>query len=321
MRPGARGDAVRDVQRRLVLAGFLPSGTVVSGVFCASTEQAITAFQRERGLRCSGVCDPNTWQTLVEASWALGDRVLFHTSPQLRGDDIAEVQALLGRLGFDPGRVDGIYGSDTAGAVAEFQRNAGLIVDGSCGRETVVALRRLSRHTGQGPGITTVREHEVLHVGDTSLSHHRLVIGHFGGLGPVAGALAQHLRIRGADIITLDDPDPHSQAMATNRFEARAYVGLEARAASGGEVAYYAVPAFISRGGQSLAQRIAQGLCGAPLRPPLDVSTTGLRLPILRETRMTAVMITLGPVRRVVDGADAIASVIADAADEWIHQP
>ena len=35
------------------------------------------------------------------------------TAPNLRGEDVAELQRILARLGFDCGRVDGIYGPDT----------------------------------------------------------------------------------------------------------------------------------------------------------------------------------------------------------------
>mgnify|MGYP000449767565 CR=1 FL=1 len=52
------------------------------------------------------MCDETTWTALVEANWKLGDRLLFLTSPNLRGDDIAELQHGLSRLGFDCGRVE-----------------------------------------------------------------------------------------------------------------------------------------------------------------------------------------------------------------------
>lgn len=318
MRSGARGDAVRDIQRRLLLAGHLTPGMVSPGLFCGATERAVAEFQRTRGLRSTGVCDPHTWQALMESSWSLGDRVLFHTAPMMRGDDVAEVQTVLGRLGFDAGRVDGIYGPDTAAAVAEFQHNCGLVVDGCCAGETAVALQRLSRHSGRGPGITTVREWETLS-DERTVIHHRLVIGHFGGLGPLVRALARDLRNRGADIIILDDPEPLTQAAAANRFEAEAYLGLEASAASGGEVAYYGVPTFTSHGGLTLAHHIARRLRSGPFAPPHHISEIGLRLPILRETRMTAVMITLGPVRHVVDTAPVIAQLLGDALDAWLR--
>ena len=70
-----------------------------------------------------------------------------------RGDDVAELQARLGRLGFDAGPVDGIFGPLTAVALADFQRNSGLHPDGICGFETLQALRRVGephrRHAGR----------------------------------------------------------------------------------------------------------------------------------------------------------------------------
>ena len=43
---------------------------------------------------------------------------------------VAEVQASLSRLGYDPGSADGLMGRRTATAVADFQRKAGLPADG-----------------------------------------------------------------------------------------------------------------------------------------------------------------------------------------------
>ena len=94
--------------------------------FGAGTEAAVRAFQEPRGLRVDGICGDETWASLVEAGYRLGDRLLYHRAPMLRGDDVAELQRLLGGLGFDAGRVDGIFGPDTAAALVEFQRNAGL---------------------------------------------------------------------------------------------------------------------------------------------------------------------------------------------------
>src|SRR6266545_3977054 len=44
----------------------------------------------------------------------------------LRGDDVYELQRELGSLGFDAGRVDGIFGPRTLEALLGFQRNAGV---------------------------------------------------------------------------------------------------------------------------------------------------------------------------------------------------
>ena len=83
------------------------------------------AFQDAFGLRADGIVDDVVWSTLIEASWALGSRVLYLRTPNLRGDDVAEMQSVLNRLGFDCVRVDGIFGPATQNALSEFQRNIG----------------------------------------------------------------------------------------------------------------------------------------------------------------------------------------------------
>jgi hypothetical protein len=57
------------------------------------------------------------------------------------GQDVVEVQCLLKQRGFDPGRVDGLFGEHTATAVKQFQHAAGTPADGIVGPQTW-ALRR-----------------------------------------------------------------------------------------------------------------------------------------------------------------------------------
>ena len=139
LRLGDEGDAVRDLQQRLAALGLDPS-VEPRGLFGATTEGVVRTFQSRRGLPENGVCDLATWTALVEAGYRLGDRLLYLKSPMLRGDDVAELQRLLGTLGFDAGRVDGILGPHTERALYDFQRNAGLTTDGVCGREVLLSL-------------------------------------------------------------------------------------------------------------------------------------------------------------------------------------
>ena len=46
-----------------------------------------------------------------------------------------------------------------------------------------------------------------------------------------------------------------------------------------------------------------------------------MRLAVLRETRMPAVLCSLGPVREVVDATDAIASALVAAIVAWASSP
>ena len=46
-----------------------------------------------------------------------------------------------------------------------------------------------------------------------------------------------------------------------------------------------------------------------------------MRLPVLRETRMTAVVCSLGPVQRVVDAAPLVGDAVVDALAAWAASP
>jgi len=115
------------------------------------SEAQIRSFQQNRGLSITGFVDAVTARALEEAKWKLGDRSLnLQSTPLMRGDDVAALQSRLTEMGFDCGRVDGIYGPRSESAVKEFQRSAGLVVDGKCGPETIIGLLRLSRIVSGG---------------------------------------------------------------------------------------------------------------------------------------------------------------------------
>jgi N-acetylmuramoyl-L-alanine amidase len=251
----------------------------------------------------------------VEATWKLGDRLLFLTSPNLRGDDVGELQSRLGRLGFDCGRVDGILGPRTARALADFQSNCGLNADGVCGTDSVRTIIRVSGHTGDGPGVGTVRERQRLLEGLGSLANCRIVVGQFGGLSALARNLARELRQRGAQVMPLDEPDAVTQALAANHFGAHAYVGFEGSAEHTAVAHYYRVPTFESVGGRALAELIAQEMAQVD---GLHPTVAGMRMPVLRETRMPAVLFTVGPVRVATDATPHLANAVLRALELWI---
>jgi N-acetylmuramoyl-L-alanine amidase len=159
IRPGDRGDAVRDVQRRLMALGLRVEPEELDGTFGPSTERAVGEFQRQRGLPPDGVLGPDTWNQLVESGYRIGDRTLYLRSPAFRGDDVRELQRMLNALGFDAGKEDGIFGARTAEGARDFQRNVGAKVDGIVGLDTVHSLERM-RPTSVGPSRAVVREAE-----------------------------------------------------------------------------------------------------------------------------------------------------------------
>ncbi|MDR1775803.1 MAG: peptidoglycan-binding protein [Actinomycetes bacterium] len=146
---GDRGAAVADIQRRLRMLGHDLGPTGVDGVFLQHTAAAVTAFQQTHGIAATGMVGPRTWSALVDATFTLGDRMLYLRVPFFHGADVTELQQALSSLGFSTGVADGIFGSWTERAVIEFQKNAGIDGDGVMGPAAFRALFAL-RHIWQG---------------------------------------------------------------------------------------------------------------------------------------------------------------------------
>jgi N-acetylmuramoyl-L-alanine amidase len=242
----------------------------------------------------------------------------------LRGDDVAELQRRLGGLGFDAGRIDGILGPATEAALREFQRNAGLTVDGVCGPATLQTLSRLTSRRGgarvdgaSGTVVASVREEESLRHGPRTLVGRRIVVAEPGGLHALASAVARSVGRAGADVRVLSHPDPSEQAAGANGAAAEVAVALSL--GEGCTIAYYGRPDYESSIGRCLAQQLQASVpaalgCG-------EAEVLALTLPVLRETRMPAVFCELGPAARVVERTAEVADAFAAALQRWAASP
>jgi N-acetylmuramoyl-L-alanine amidase len=309
---GSRGEDVRDVQGRLAALGFR-SDPDHPGEFGGATEAAVRAFQQARNVLVDGHVDSLTWQELVEAGYALGDRVLYLRYPFARGDDVRMLQSRLNLLGFNAGREDGILGPRADHAIREFQRNVGLPVDGIVGATTHQALLRL-RPVGPGPGLSTVLEREAMR-GEGSLKGARVAVdaghgrGDPGETGPtgldeadvtqeLATAVGAMLAARGAHPLLLrpggQNPSESERAREANSEGVDLLLSVHLNAhgdplAEGATVFYCGREGWASAAGQRLAELIQEELVH---RVGLkDGRTHPKWLPLLRETRMPAVRI------------------------------
>lgn len=319
LQPGSAGEAVWDLQRRLVALDVIDEVEAdAPGMFGPHTEAAVRAFQQRYGLDVDGQCGELTWAVLVEVGYQLGDRQLYLRAPMMRGDDIADLQGRLGALGFDAGRADGIFGPLTATALAEFQRNAGLSSDGICGPDTVAALHRLGPERTAAVMVNQVRERERLRAAPPSLTGRRIALGHGGGLAALSAAMHRQLREAGANVLTLHHPDGSTQARMANGFDADVFLALRLTTHAAHRIAYFRGVKFYSQPGMSLAEHVGVELAGL-LDQPADV--VGMRLPLLRETRMPAVIAELGPASLVVTHNEQLATRLVRSLANWAAEP
>ncbi len=321
LRRGDGGEPVRDLQQRLSRLGH--SIDDEPGEYGSGTEGAVRIFQEQRGLRVDGVCGPQTWSAVVESGFQLGDRLLYHRQPMLRGDDVAVLQRRLNALGFDAGREDGILGKQTNEALREFQRNAGVAVDGIAGPETVAALARLGA-PGTG-SIAAVRERESLRFG-RPLASSRIYLSTVPGLEVLGTVVERGLLDYGATVVydaaTFDDSEVAANA---NKFDAHVFLAI--RLGEDGECrcAYFATTTFRSEGGYQLARAIQHELAGVIM--PAAPEPFARTYPLLRETRMAAVVCELvqqgdlEAMRRLVHDVSVVGRAIVRGVRRGLEEP
>jgi N-acetylmuramoyl-L-alanine amidase len=322
--PGAEGEAVRDLQHRLATLGF-ETAPAEAGVYGESTVGAVRAFQTARGLRVDGICGRQTWSSLVEAGYRLGDRLLYHRTPMLRGDDVLELQEKLNALGFDAGRGDGIFGPHTAGALRDFQRNVAAVPDGICGPESIAALERLSRFAGGS--VASVREKEALRDGTLRLAGRRVYLAVEPGLDALGDVVARGLVELGAEVLVdASGEDDSMVAAEANRYAADLFLGLRFGDISGSCACdYFASAASRSEGGCHVARCITEELSAVLDCEPGEPA--GRTYAVLRETRMPAVVCQpvqaddVEGVRRLVSRAGAAGRAIVHGVQRGVEEP
>jgi len=345
IRRGEHSGAVQDLQARLEHLGLAIAPAERGGLFGPTTEQAVRAFQQSRGLHVDGIVGDATWRGMVETSWSLGDRILRQEEPYLRGDDVRDLQVRLNALGFDAGKHDGIFGWETAAALRDFQRNLGIDDDGIVGIETLQALRRLRLVTRVGLG-PRVREREARQSGPPGLGGKRIAVdpGHGGGdageRGPsgeaegeitfhLGTALAELLEAGGAEVMLTrgphDGPTDSDRARLANQARADLFLSLHLNAhvnpeAAGAATYYFEHGGVASEPGEHLAGLLQARLVAEGL---IDCRSHGKAYPVLRETRMPAVVIEPGfitnPDEAKLLGDSAAAGAIVAAMVAAVH--
>ena len=121
---GAGGQTVRKIQRRLAELGY-PVG-YVDGSYGDQTQIAVSLFYEAIRQRERSYITPQMYQKLFSGSAPYYDAYL----PLQRGDQglrVRMLQTALRKNGFDPSKIDGVYGDLTVQAVAKYQQASGYV--------------------------------------------------------------------------------------------------------------------------------------------------------------------------------------------------
>lgn len=304
-RSGDQGEPVRDIQARLAALGF-SSEADEAGMYGASTRDAVLAFQRDRGLAPDGIVGPDTWRALVGAGYRLGDRLLYRRVPMMRGDDVADLQRRLNSLGFETGKVDGVFGPDTLSGLLDFQANRRLPEDGIAGREVADELDLMARATAK-PGREGVRENRWLAELPPNLLGQRVFVDAFcrteqeaRSAWSAATVFARIIQDLGANPVmsrSIDTaPAARVRAVRANRLGVDLTVAFALPGSETPGVFYFESSLSHSPAGKRLAAAIA-------LR--LDLPIAGRTVPILKDTRSPAVIVAVAELDGKVGGAAA----------------
>lgn len=301
-RIGDEGEPVRDIQGRLNALGH-PTDPDRIGSFGGATAAAVQGFQAARGLPADGIVGPDTWRALVRAGYTLGDRMLYHRVPMMRGDDVAELQRQLNALGFDAGKVDGVFGPDTLSGLLDFQSNRRMAEDGIAGRAVADELTLMARATAK-TGREIVREREWLARLPATLVGQRIYVDAFCRTDEerdtawraavtfsriIQDLGATPLLSRSADTA----PTERVRALRANRLGVDLIVAFAGPGSDGACVSYFASAHSTSSAGEHLARAIADRL-GIPIH--------GRAVPMLRNTRSPAVVVATTPLDETTGG-------------------
>ena len=168
LKSGDSGADVKTVQRRLKELGYYKGS--IDGKMGKTTVKAVKDFQEANGLKADGVAGKATYAVLFSedtlkkgvtptpvptetpapeeeaddkaTATPAGKAASVWTTLRKNdsGNDVAQLQEMLIKLGYLSGKADGNYGTKTVEAVKAFQKANGLTVDGTAGADTQKVL-------------------------------------------------------------------------------------------------------------------------------------------------------------------------------------
>lgn len=341
-----RGREVLDVQTRLSQLGYNLGSDGVDGFFGEGTFEAVRCFQQRSGLVADGVIAENTWCELVEARYETGERLLYLRIPPFRGNDVLLLQRSLNKLGFNSGPEDGIFGHQTESGVLNFQKNAGLVMDGMVDDSVLGVIRKVTKSGEPHASDAKIPDRNG---GQAARPLNKLLVaidaGHGGsdegacsasGLKEkelnlsIALNLARRLEHAQARVVLTRDADTdvslYKRPEIANLAKADVFLSIHHNwcgnsRAQGAAVYYFCRQGYFSEAGKMLAEHMTRNLA-RDLKIP-EIPVLGRNYAILRETSMMAVFVEPSFISAVngnhgnIEYQDAVAGALLKGLTEY----
>ena len=173
---GNKGSQVTSLQKKLQAAGYFNGP--VTGYYGSLTQEAVSQFQKAKGLTADGIADEVTLNTLefspgepvlsqpATSQTVVTDQPKTLPSPTqtlekgTRSSQVTSLQKKLQAAGYFNGSVTGYYGSLTQEAVRQFQKANGIVADGVADKMTLKVLESSSGTPTPSSGFTDESKEE-----------------------------------------------------------------------------------------------------------------------------------------------------------------
>lgn len=158
---GDKSGEVFNLQVALIASDFLDDDA--DGEFGPNTKDAVIKAQKEFDFEETGAVGYGLYNLIIEHAYKIGGAKDAKDSDEVRigsrGSKVKEVQRLLAKLNYYSGEQDGVAGTQTAVAIAKFQKRAGLKASGIADDKTQRALKDSTGDSTERKGKKTMTMH------------------------------------------------------------------------------------------------------------------------------------------------------------------
>ncbi len=172
LKSGAKGEAVKELQRRLKELSYYNNS--IDGDYGAKTVVAVKAFQKKNGLTADGVAGSSTLKKLNSTSAVKANTTTNNNTTTTdglksgdKGTEVKKLQERLKELGYYTSAIDSQYGAKTIAAVKAFQQKNGLTVDGVASSATLKKINASNAVAANGKNTVTLNTNQTLKSGDS----------------------------------------------------------------------------------------------------------------------------------------------------------